>query len=83
MDPKLRPSFPDIVRQLEGILAGLKVEEMEHECDPLGGDIDKKAASKGNDVSPRYASHPTWRLTPHGVSPCGAGIRHFSRCFSR
>uniref|UniRef100_A0AAQ4NRB4 Protein kinase domain-containing protein n=1 Tax=Gasterosteus aculeatus aculeatus TaxID=481459 RepID=A0AAQ4NRB4_GASAC len=50
MDPKLRPSFPDIVRQLEGILAGLKVEEMEHECDPLGGDIDKKAASKGEKI---------------------------------
>uniref|UniRef100_A0A3Q1EIJ7 Testis associated actin remodelling kinase 2 n=1 Tax=Acanthochromis polyacanthus TaxID=80966 RepID=A0A3Q1EIJ7_9TELE len=31
MDPKLRPSFPDIVRHLEEILAHLKVEEMEHE----------------------------------------------------
>uniref|UniRef100_A0A3Q3JJA6 Protein kinase domain-containing protein n=1 Tax=Monopterus albus TaxID=43700 RepID=A0A3Q3JJA6_MONAL len=31
MDPKLRPSFPDIVRHLEEFLARLKVEEMEHD----------------------------------------------------
>uniref|UniRef100_A0A8C2ZMR6 dual-specificity kinase n=1 Tax=Cyclopterus lumpus TaxID=8103 RepID=A0A8C2ZMR6_CYCLU len=39
MDPKLRPSFPDIVRHFEGILAGLKADEMEHECDQLGEKI--------------------------------------------
>ncbi|XP_029970970.1 dual specificity testis-specific protein kinase 2 [Salarias fasciatus] len=42
MDPKLRPSFPDIVRHLEEIIARLKVEEMEQECVPLGGENDKK-----------------------------------------
>ncbi|XP_056266583.1 dual specificity testis-specific protein kinase 2 [Pseudoliparis swirei] len=47
MDPKLRPSFPDIVRHFEGVVAGLKADEMEHECDQLSGDGDKKAASKG------------------------------------
>ncbi|XP_031726516.1 dual specificity testis-specific protein kinase 2 [Anarrhichthys ocellatus] len=50
MDPKLRPSFPDIVRHLEGVVAGLKVEEMEHECDPLSGDNDKKTVSKGEKI---------------------------------
>ncbi len=49
MDPKLRPSFPDIVRNLEEILARLKVEEMEHECAPLSGD-DKKSMPKGSCV---------------------------------
>lgn len=48
MDPKLRPSFSDIVRHLEEILARLKVEEMEQECVPLGGDNDKKTVPKGN-----------------------------------
>lgn len=48
MDPKLRPSFPDIVRHLEEILVRLKVEEMEHECAPLSGDNnDKKTIAKG------------------------------------
>ncbi|CAN9503028.1 unnamed protein product [Ophioblennius macclurei] len=42
MDPKLRPSFPDIVRHLEEIITRLKIEEMEHECVPLGGENDKK-----------------------------------------
>ena len=51
MDPKLRPSFPDIVRNLEEILARLKVEEMEHECVSLSGDIDKKTIPKGNSTS--------------------------------
>ena len=48
MDPKLRPSFPEIVRHLEEILARLKVEEMEHECVPLSADNnDKKTIPKG------------------------------------
>uniref|UniRef100_A0A665USZ5 dual-specificity kinase n=1 Tax=Echeneis naucrates TaxID=173247 RepID=A0A665USZ5_ECHNA len=47
MDPKLRPSFPDIVRHLEEILARLKVEEMEQECVSLSGENDKKTVPKG------------------------------------
>uniref|UniRef100_A0A8C2ZLV5 Testis associated actin remodelling kinase 2 n=1 Tax=Cyclopterus lumpus TaxID=8103 RepID=A0A8C2ZLV5_CYCLU len=35
------------ILHFEGILAGLKADEMEHECDQLGGDNDKKTASKG------------------------------------
>lgn len=50
MDPKLRPSFPDIVRHLEEILARLKVEEM-HECVPLSGDNDKKTIPKGKSTA--------------------------------
>ncbi|XP_042353010.1 dual specificity testis-specific protein kinase 2-like [Plectropomus leopardus] len=50
MDPKLRPSFPDIVRHLEEILARLKVEEMEQECVPLSGDNDKKTTPKGDKI---------------------------------
>lgn len=50
MDPKLRPSFPDIVRQLEDILAQLKVVEMENECVSLGGDNEKKAIPKGEKI---------------------------------
>ncbi|KAF7662324.1 hypothetical protein LDENG_00239490 [Lucifuga dentata] len=43
MDPKLRPSFPEIVRHLEEILGRLQVEEMEHE-------IDKKMMPKGEKI---------------------------------
>ncbi|XP_060940205.1 dual specificity testis-specific protein kinase 2 isoform X2 [Limanda limanda] len=50
MDPKLRPSFPDNVRHLEELVARLKVEEMEHECLPLGGDNDKKTIPKGEKI---------------------------------
>uniref|UniRef100_A0A3Q3RXN8 dual-specificity kinase n=1 Tax=Mastacembelus armatus TaxID=205130 RepID=A0A3Q3RXN8_9TELE len=50
MDPKLRPCFPDIVMHLEEILAHLKVEEMEHECVSLSGDIDKKTIPKGEKI---------------------------------
>lgn len=41
MDPKLRPSFQDIVKDLEEILARLKVEEVEHEDVQLSADNDK------------------------------------------
>lgn len=41
MDPKLRPSFPDIVKYLDGILVCLKLEEMEHRDAKLSGDNDK------------------------------------------
>uniref|UniRef100_A0A1A8L041 dual-specificity kinase n=2 Tax=Nothobranchius TaxID=28779 RepID=A0A1A8L041_9TELE len=47
MDPKLRPSFPDIVRQLDEIFARLKVVEMEHECSE---DNEKKAITKGEKI---------------------------------
>lgn len=48
MDPNLRPSFVEIVRHLEEILARLKVEQMEHERVQLSGDNDKKTMPKGN-----------------------------------
>lgn len=57
MDPKLRPSCPDIVRHLEEILVRLKVEEMEHECVPLSGDNDKKMIPKGNGAA---QNHTLW-----------------------
>uniref|UniRef100_A0A667WLN1 dual-specificity kinase n=1 Tax=Myripristis murdjan TaxID=586833 RepID=A0A667WLN1_9TELE len=50
MDPKLRPSFPDIVRRLEEILARLKAEEMERDRIALSGDNDKKTIPKGEKI---------------------------------
>ncbi|XP_071774651.1 dual specificity testis-specific protein kinase 2 [Centroberyx gerrardi] len=50
MDPKLRPSFPDIVRRLEEILARLKAEEVERDRVPLSGDNDKKTIPKGEKI---------------------------------
>ncbi|XP_061694934.1 dual specificity testis-specific protein kinase 2 isoform X2 [Syngnathoides biaculeatus] len=51
MDPTLRPSFPDIVRHLEEMLAHLKLGDTEHQCPPLAGEGDKKtAASKGEKI---------------------------------
>ncbi|XP_061587887.1 dual specificity testis-specific protein kinase 2 isoform X2 [Cololabis saira] len=50
MDPKLRPSFSDIVRHLEEILACLKVKEMAHECLQLSGENEKKTISKGEKI---------------------------------
>uniref|UniRef100_UPI0037E73A60 dual specificity testis-specific protein kinase 2 isoform X2 n=1 Tax=Semicossyphus pulcher TaxID=241346 RepID=UPI0037E73A60 len=50
MDPKLRPSCPEIVRHLEEILARLKVEELVHECVPLSVDNDKKSIPKGEKI---------------------------------
>lgn len=61
MDPKLRPSFSDLVRHLEEIFARLKVEDMEHECVPLTGDNDKKTIAKGNSP-PLPPSHKTSAL---------------------
>lgn len=51
MDPKLRPSFPDIVKHLDGILACLKVEELEHGDAKLCGDNDKKTIPKGKSTA--------------------------------
>lgn len=48
MDPKLRPSFPDIVKYLEEVVVRLKVEEMQHEGVSLSGDNDKKTTANGN-----------------------------------
>ncbi|XP_043989658.1 dual specificity testis-specific protein kinase 2 isoform X1 [Gambusia affinis] len=50
MDPKLRPSFTDIVRQLEEILARLKVVEMENDSVSLTSDNEKKAMSKNEKI---------------------------------
>lgn len=47
MDPKLRPSFHDIVKHLDGILVCLKLEEIEHRDAKLSGDNDKKTIRKG------------------------------------
>ncbi|XP_077580199.1 dual specificity testis-specific protein kinase 2 isoform X2 [Stigmatopora nigra] len=51
MDPTLRPSFPDIVQNLDGILARLKLGEVGHQCPPLVGEGDKKTSmSKGEKI---------------------------------
>ncbi|CAB1326222.1 unnamed protein product [Coregonus sp. 'balchen'] len=50
MDPKLRPSFPELVKRLEEILCRLKAEESEQERIPLSGDNDKKTFPKGDKV---------------------------------
>ncbi|KAK2822786.1 hypothetical protein Q5P01_022851 [Channa striata] len=50
MDPKLRPSFADIVRHLEEIPARLKVEAMEEESVQLSGDSDKKPVPKSEKI---------------------------------
>lgn len=57
MDPKLRPSFPDIVKHLDGILVHLKMEEMECGDSRLSGDNDKK-----NQTIPKgkHYTHPVY-----------------------
>lgn len=47
MDPKLRPSFSDIVKYLEEVLAR-GVEELQHEGVSLSVDNDKKTMANGN-----------------------------------
>lgn len=48
MDPKLRPSFPDIVKRLEEIQKKLKAEESERERMLLtAGEVEKKPIPKG------------------------------------
>ncbi|XP_028832718.1 dual specificity testis-specific protein kinase 2 [Denticeps clupeoides] len=47
MDPKLRPSFPEIVKRLEDILCQLKVEEAERDRLHLNSDMEKKTIPKG------------------------------------
>ncbi|XP_054622593.1 dual specificity testis-specific protein kinase 2 isoform X1 [Dunckerocampus dactyliophorus] len=52
MDPTLRPSFPDIVRLLDKILARLKVGDVEHPCPPslVGEGVNKTNATKGEKI---------------------------------
>lgn len=48
MDPKLRPSFPDIVKRLEEIQKKLKADESERERMLLTAvEVDKKPIPKG------------------------------------
>ncbi|KAL2097571.1 hypothetical protein ACEWY4_006778 [Coilia grayii] len=47
MDPKLRPSFPDIVKRLEELLSHLRAEEAEHECINTSVEAEKKANTRG------------------------------------
>lgn len=51
MDPKLRPSFPEIVKDLDGILVCLNLEDMEHRDAQPGGDNDKKTIHKGKSTT--------------------------------
>lgn len=52
MNPKMRPSFPDIVKRLDKILACPKVEEMEHGVAKISGDDDnKQTIPKGKTTS--------------------------------
>lgn len=51
MDPKLRPSFPDIVKHLDGILSSVKLEEMEHRDAKLSGDSVKKTIREGKSTA--------------------------------
>lgn len=47
MDPKLRPSFPEIVKRLEDIQRCLKAEESERDRLHLPTEIEKKTIPKG------------------------------------
>ncbi|XP_062375777.1 dual specificity testis-specific protein kinase 2 [Sardina pilchardus] len=47
MDPKLRPSFPDIVKRAEEMLGHLRVEEAERERIHPSVEADKKTIPKG------------------------------------
>ncbi|KAG7319465.1 hypothetical protein KOW79_016608 [Hemibagrus wyckioides] len=47
MDPKLRPSFPDIVKRLEDIQRRLKAEDGERERIHIPAEIEKKSIPKG------------------------------------
>ncbi|KAJ8011996.1 hypothetical protein DPEC_G00064110 [Dallia pectoralis] len=47
MDPKLRPSFPELVKRLEEILSRVKTEESDGERISLSVNNDKKTTQKG------------------------------------
>lgn len=48
MDPKLRPSFPDLVKRLEEIQIQLKADDSERERMLLtAGEVEKKNMPKG------------------------------------
>ncbi len=58
MDPKLRPSFPDIVKRLEEIQKSLKADESERERMLLtAGEVEKKALPKGVCLFTRIHKH--------------------------
>nr|XP_006634797.1 PREDICTED: dual specificity testis-specific protein kinase 2 [Lepisosteus oculatus] len=64
MDPKLRPSFPEIVKVLEEILPRLKAEECERERLHLSAEsIDRKTVVKG----PGEKGQGIKRLNPLGL----------------
>ncbi|KAJ8346159.1 hypothetical protein SKAU_G00303520 [Synaphobranchus kaupii] len=46
MDPKLRPSFPEIAKKLEEVQSRLRLEESEREGLHLGTDVDRKTLAK-------------------------------------
>lgn len=62
MDPKLRPSFQEIVKYLEKILARLKVEEMEHEGVSLNVDNDRKTMPKGSSATNNWRTDLPFHL---------------------
>ena len=47
MDPKLRPSFPDIVKRMEELLSHLRAEEAAQERIHTSVEADKKTIPKG------------------------------------
>ncbi len=58
MDPKLRPSFPDIVKRLEEIQKNLKADESERERMLLtAGEVEKKPLPKGLCLFTRTQTH--------------------------
>ncbi|KAJ8406237.1 hypothetical protein AAFF_G00304680 [Aldrovandia affinis] len=63
MDPKLRPSIPEIVKKLEEIQSRLKLEESERERLHLGPDVDRKTLAKG----PGEKVQGIKRLNPLGL----------------
>ncbi|XP_030630342.1 dual specificity testis-specific protein kinase 2 [Chanos chanos] len=58
MDPKLRPSFPDIVKKLEEILCRLKAEESERERIHINSEMEKKTLPKGDKLQGIKRSNP-------------------------
>ncbi|XP_061097238.1 dual specificity testis-specific protein kinase 2 [Conger conger] len=63
MDPKLRPSFPEIVKTLEEIQSRPRLEESEREGLHLSTDVDRKTLAKG----PGEKVQGIKRLNPLGL----------------
>lgn len=70
MDPTLRPSFPEIVRTLEGIQARLKLEQ---DSDSVTADNDKKTPNKSEKVQgfkrPNLLGFPDDKIPPKSPRP--------------